>query len=65
MSVDGKPAADLEVLIAITDDSGAALSSDVPPARFPYLDMASFPHTFSVSDSDGTLLLQLSAMTQM
>lgn len=65
MFVDDKPAADLEVLIAITDGSGGALSNDAPPTRFPYLDIASFPHTFSVSDSNGTLLLQLSAMTQM
>ena len=66
MTVDGKAAPSLEVLIAITttNDSGSAFSSDVPPTTFPFLDIASYPHTFSVQDDGGTLLLQLSSMKQ-
>jgi hypothetical protein len=64
MTVDGKPAPSVVVTIAITDDKGSALSSDALPTTFPFQMIASFPHTFSVEDAGGTLLLQLSSLTQ-
>jgi hypothetical protein len=65
MTVDGSPSPSLEVTIAITDGPGAALSNDALPTMFPFLNIASYPHTFAVQDSGGTLLIQLSSLTQM
>jgi hypothetical protein len=64
MTVNGSPAPDVEVTLAITDGSGAAFTSDALPAQFPLLNITSYPHTFSVQDDGGTLLMQLSTMTQ-
>jgi hypothetical protein len=64
MNVNGMPAPDVEVTLAITDGSGAAFTSDALPTRFPMLNISSYPHTFSVQDNGGTLLMQLSTMTQ-
>jgi hypothetical protein len=64
MTFDGQAAPKVSASIAITDASGAAFSSNALPAAFPLLNIASYPHTFSVSDPGGTLLLQLSSMTQ-
>jgi len=69
MKLDGVDAPALVLLIAITDSSGAALSSDVEPDPFPFTNIASFPHTFSITDgSDGgssTLLMQLDSIVML
>jgi hypothetical protein len=75
MKLDGTDRPALTLLIAITDSSGAALTSDAEPNPFPFTDSAvdggisHIPHTFSISDgtSDAgtnTLLMQLDSMTQ-
>lgn len=63
MFVDGKPNDQLKVSFSITDSTGQAFSSDALPKVFPLTD-TSKPHTFSVKDDNGTLLLQLSSLTQ-
>jgi hypothetical protein len=65
MSVDGQPNIKVELVIAITDSSGAAFSNDDLPTSFPFLNIATFPHTFSIMDDKGTLLLQLRSLSQM
>lgn len=64
MTVDSVAEPEVELFIAITDGSAAAFADDSLPAAFPLLDIASYPHTFSLSDADGTLLMQLTEMTQ-
>lgn len=65
MLLNGQPSPTLSLWIAITDSGGAAFTSDAAPAVFPFSNMSAYPHTFSVKDSGGTLLLQLSSMTQI
>jgi len=62
--VDGVPDFDLELWISITDGTSAAHPDDSIPSVFPMSDITSYTHTFSVSDDDGTLLMQLDAMGQ-
>jgi len=64
MTVDGKQDADVHVWLSITDGSGAVFTTDLLPGAFPFLEIKSYPHTFSVKDGGGTLLLQLSEMRQ-
>jgi hypothetical protein len=63
MKLDGTVAPTLKLGIAITDSSGALLGSDALPAPFPTLDITTKPHTFSLQDSGGTLLMQLDTLT--
>lgn len=62
MQVDGAEAPDLQLGFSITDSSGAALTSDAIPWPFPF--DASMPHTFSLQDSGGTLLIQLDSISR-
>jgi len=64
MSLDGTPNPDLKVSLSITDGTGAAFSSDALPKAFPMLAIGSYTHTFSVRDGGGTLLMQLTSLTQ-
>jgi hypothetical protein len=64
MTFDGAAAPSLSLLIAITRND--LLSSDVEPNPFPAVDItntAQTTHTFSLTDSGGTLLMQLSSLT--
>jgi hypothetical protein len=63
MKLDGAGDPSLALTIAITDGSGAALTSDKLPDPFPFTNITAFPHTFSLQDSGGTLLMQLDAVT--
>jgi hypothetical protein len=65
MKFDGADAPTLKLGIAITDSSGAMLSSEALPAPFPTLDITTKPHTFSLQDSGGTLLMQLDTLTPL
>jgi hypothetical protein len=67
MKLDGVNAPTLKLGIAITDTSGAMLTSDALPDPFPMVDIAdtssyAISHTFSLSDSGGTLLMQLDTL---
>jgi hypothetical protein len=68
MQFDGADALTLTLLIAITDDTGAMLTSDVLPDPFPTVNIAhkdggfNISHTFSLQDSGGTLLMQLDTL---
>jgi hypothetical protein len=63
MKLDGAPAPTLKLGIAITDSTGALLKSDALPDPFPAVDIAHLPHTFSLEDQGGTLLMQLDTLT--
>jgi hypothetical protein len=65
MKFDGADAPTLKLGIAITDSSGAMLSSEALPHPFPTLDITTKPHTFSLQDGGGTLLMQLDALTPL
>lgn len=72
MSVDGVADPDTQLFIAFTDSSGAAFMDDALPNPLPFavppLSEPSpffFPHTISLSDSGGTLLLQLNDINMM
>jgi hypothetical protein len=65
MKFDGADAPTLKLGIAITDSSGAMLSSEALPDPFPTLDITTKPHTFSLQDSGGTLLMQLDTLTPL
>lgn len=62
--VDGREHPDLSVIIAITDDSGAAFTDDALPPEFPMLDIVNFPHTAALEDDGGTLLMQWTVLSQ-
>lgn len=64
VEVDGERRPDVKISISFTDPAGAAFSSDALPNTFPFLDLAAekYPHTFSVQDAGGTLLLQLTSL---
>jgi hypothetical protein len=64
MKLDGTAAPAVELFIAITDGTGAMLTSDVLPDPFPTLDLTSFQTavTFSLKDGSGTLLMHLDAL---
>jgi hypothetical protein len=59
MKLDGTASPTLGLTIAITDASGVMLTSDKLPDPFPTIDIKNLPHTFSLSDSGGTMLMQL------
>ena len=67
MHLDGADAPTLTLTIAITDATGAMLTSDALPDPFPMIDIANMhsqniSHTFALSDSGGTLLMQLGSL---
>jgi len=67
MSVNGTPDVNVRVAMAFTDSSGTAFASDGLPqnlafANPPCTNPINFPHTFSIRDSDGTLLLQMNTL---
>lgn len=68
MSFDGSPDGSMGLLIAITDESGAAFSSDAQPTAFPFTDITNYPHTFAIQTSQGNggggFLVQLTELTQ-
>jgi hypothetical protein len=70
MSLGGVPNPNLGLFIAFVDSFGAAFSSDALPSTFPFAQPplggppVTFPHTFTLTDGNGTLLLQLSSLTQ-
>ncbi len=64
MQLDGIDHPDLTLSFAVTDNSGAAFQDDQLPETFPMMDIAAYPHTFAMQDDAGTLLLQLTGMTQ-
>ena len=63
MTLDGIADGTIGTWLAITDGTGAAFPDDTLPDPFPMLAISTYPHTFSVSDAAGTLLLQLSALS--
>ena len=69
MSVDGIANPDVELLLAFTDSSGVAFADDSLPNPLPFAvpplsepSPSFFPHTISLSDGNGTLLLQLDSI---
>lgn len=62
MKLDGVDAPTLKLFIAISDSSAAMLTSDKLPDPFPTVDIKNTPHTFSLQDSGGTLLMQLDTL---
>lgn len=57
MSVNGLADPDIQLRIEVTDESGAAFDDDSLPVEFPFV-LPGDPHTFSLKDDQGTLLLQ-------
>ncbi|MCB9681099.1 MAG: hypothetical protein H6733_06460 [Alphaproteobacteria bacterium] len=64
MSANGLPNADLETWLSITDSSGTVFASPAPPATFPFVPIASFPHTFYIDDGNGRVQMQMTSVTQ-
>ena len=62
MTFDGNAAPMLKLLIAISDGN-TFFSSDAQPSPFPTIDITTTPHTFSLMDSGGTMLMQLDTLT--
>lgn len=69
MLLNGIAAPDADLTIAMTDASGAAFGNDSLPTLFPFAQpplttsTINFPHTFSLSDNNGTLLLQFDSLS--
>jgi hypothetical protein len=64
MKLDGVAAPTLKLFFAVTDGTGAMLSSDRLPDPFPVFGIGDgqHPHTFTLSDPGGTLLMQLDSL---
>jgi hypothetical protein len=62
MKLNGVEAPKLKLFIAISDTTGAMLSSDKLPDPFPTIDITKIAHTFSLEDEGGTLLMQLDTL---
>jgi hypothetical protein len=68
MQFDGADAPMLTLFLAITDDTGAMLTSDALPDPFPMVNIANkdggfdISHTFSLADAGGMLLMQLDTL---
>jgi hypothetical protein len=67
MKLDGADAPKVKLYFAVTDDTGAMLTSDALPDPFPAVDIANdggftITHTFSLSDDGGTMLMKLSTL---
>ena len=72
MSLDGVPDPSVQLLLAFTDSSGTAFIDDALPTPLPFAvpplsepNPFFFPHTISLSDSGGTLLLQLNGINMV
>jgi hypothetical protein len=69
MSLNGTPDADVRLFMAFTDGSGGAFSNDALPNPLPFavppLSTGGFPHTFSLSDDRGTMLLQFTRIAML
>jgi hypothetical protein len=67
MHLDGADAPTLALGIAITDTTGAMLTSKALPDPFPRIDFTNIDisDTFSLTDSGGTLLMQLDSLTDL
>jgi hypothetical protein len=63
MKLDGADDTTLALGLSLTDSTGALLSSDALPNPFPTVDLSKLVVTFSISDSGGTLLMQLDTLT--
>jgi hypothetical protein len=66
MAVNGTPDGTVRVGMGFTTSNAFtsdALPLDFPFAKPPLANPVSFPHTFAITDSGGTLLLQLSTLT--
>jgi hypothetical protein len=67
MKLDGVDDPSLKLTIAITDNSGAMLTSKALPDPFPTVDIANkmsfnIAHTFALTDTGGTLSMQLATL---
>lgn len=62
MTIDGRDDTELGVWFAVTDGSGEAFSDDGLPTSWPFGEITDLPHTFSIEDGGGTLLLQLDVL---
>jgi hypothetical protein len=62
MAINAQDDPDVQVGISVTDGSGTAFPNDDLPAFFPF-DFTQMPHTFSLKDDRGTLLLQVLSVT--
>ncbi len=69
MSFDGTPDPSIDLWLSITDGSASSLAGDSLPAPFPMPFAPEIeprlPHTFSLADYGGTLLLQLVRLEQI
>jgi hypothetical protein len=63
LKVNGNLTPGLEQFFAITDDSATAFSSDGVPAIWPFNPVTDYPHTFFLEDDGGSLLMQLTTLT--
>ena len=64
MAVNGVEAPALNLVFAITDTSGAAFHGDEAPMTFPMTDITGYPHTFALNESGGSVLMQLTVLSQ-
>lgn len=67
MKVDGVVVPELRLTIAITDETGAMLTSDALPNPFPTLAFPKTSHTFALKDGpngENALLIQLDSLTK-
>ena len=65
MSVDDVADADIRLLLAVTDGSGAAFPDDTLPPDYPLTGTPpDYPHTFSLKDASGTVLFQFQRFEQ-
>jgi hypothetical protein len=62
MKLDGVDAPKLSLFIAISGGDGTMFTSEKLPDPFPAIDIKKVPHTFSLEDEGGTLLLQLDTL---
>jgi predicted RNA-binding protein with TRAM domain len=62
MTLDGTASPMLKLTIAITGGN-TLFTSDAQPNPFPTIDITTTPHTFSLQDGGGTLLMQLDTLT--
>jgi hypothetical protein len=62
MKLDGVDKPRLSLFIAISGGDGTMLTSEKLPDPFPAIDIKKIPHTFSLEDEGGTLLMQLDTL---
>lgn len=67
MALDGVADPGIRLALAITDSEGSAFVGDELPTIFPLVmpgPFPEFPHTFSLGDNEGTMLLQFGFLAQ-